>query len=421
MELKMDKKFGRKMLIGIIVAAAAYLWIKETERVKAAVGFVLGLFSPFFVGMAIAFVLNVPMRFFERKLSRIKNEKVLRVTAICLTLLIVLLIITVVIVLLVPQIKQTIHAFTLQLPAFFDEVNRAINNLLANHPQLNDFLGPVASNGGIDWKGLMDKIMEALETSSASLLNNAFALVGDLVNGIYNGVFSFIFAFYCLARKETLARQGRKLLYATVREKRADQVVRILRMSNTVFSNFITGQCLDAVILGLMCAITMALLRMPYIPLICAIIVVTALVPVMGALIGCVIGAFLIFVTSPMQALIFVLMFIIVQQIDNNIVYPRVVGSSIGLPGMWVLLAVLVGEGLMGVAGMLVMVPFASVLYTLLREFAAKRLAARNIEQEKLKPQPPELQPHFVFHIHKGVKKRIDAKKQKKSRDQEEN
>lgn len=410
LDIKVDKKTGRNLLIALFVIVVGYMWLRESERVSKLFDTVIGLFSPFIVGAALAFILNVPMRFFERKMGFIKNPKALRVTSILLTLFAVIAAIAAFMLILIPQIKETIQVFAFQLPSFFHRVDLWLQELLEKYPQVKDILVNNLPNithpdGSINWMELVNKVMEALDTSISNLAGQAVALIGDLIDTIYNGVFSFIFAFYCLACKETLARQGRKLLYSIFSERVGDEVVRVLRMSNSVFSNFITGQCLDAVILGIMCAAVMAVLGMPYIPLIALIIVVTALIPVMGALIGAAIGAFLIFVSSPVQAVIFVIMFIIVQQIDNNIVYPRVVGSSIGLPGMWVLVAVLVGEGLMGVAGMLLMVPFASVLYALMREFATSRVKKRNIPAEKLRPQPPELQPHFAFNRSKKAKK----------------
>lgn len=410
MEIKFEKKTARNLVLVLALLVVGYIWLKEPDKLQSVYDKTFGLFTPFFVGAAIAFVLNVPMRFIERKLSFIKNEIALRITAICLTLLALLAVIAVVLVVMIPQIRDALRLFLMQLPGFFEKIDVFLLNLTERFPQIGNFIG---QNGGegIDWAKLLDTIMAAFQTSSSTLLGNVVGLLTDLVNGVYNAIFSVIFAFYCLARKETLARQFRKLLYSTAKEKWADEVIRVARMSNTVFSNFITGQCLDAVILGLMCAIVMAIMRMPYIPLICILIVVTALVPVVGALIGCAVGAFLIFVSSPLQALLFVLMFIIVQQIDNNIVYPRVVGSSIGLPGMWVLVAVSVGGELMGAAGMLIMVPFASVLYALLRDFSGRRLAKKQIAQEKLRCQPPELQTHFMF---KRSVARKQAKKAKK-------
>lgn len=409
MELKVDKKTGRNILIALFAIVVGYMWLHESERINSVFRFVIGLFTPFIVGAAIAFILNVPMRFFERKLSFIKNEKVLRVVSMCVTFVAVIAVVTAFFVILIPQIKETIQVFALQLPGFFKRVDEWTNKMLYRYPQVKNFIyhnfpDIFADSGSINWMGLVNQILEFFESSITDLASQVVAFVSDLFNAIYNGIFSLIFAFYCLARKETLARQSRKLLYSLVAEKKADEVVRVVRMSNTVFSNFITGQCLDAVILGIMCAAVMAVLKMPYIPLIFLIIVITALIPVMGALIGAVIAAFLIFVSSPIQAVIFVIMFIIVQQIDNNIVYPRVVGSSIGLPSMWVLVAVLVGQGLMGVAGMLLMVPLASVLYSLLREFANKRLQKRNIPEEKVTCQPLELQQHFLFRRKKAQK-----------------
>lgn len=415
MELKLDKKFSRNVLIAIFGLIAAYLLLRETERVKIIWDFFKGIFSPFFIGAILAFILNVPMRFFENRLGKLKNEKARRISAICLMLLAVVLVIAAVLVLLVPQIEETVNNLIAQLPGFFREVSEWINRFLTEHPQIRDMLGMEEGFGGMEWVGLVDKIMTELETSISTILGSAVNLVGSLATGIVNTVFSIIFAFYCLARKETLARQGRKLLYSLLKEKHADEVVRVLRMTNTTFSNFITGQCIEAVILGLLFVPAMAIFRMPYIPLICVIIAITALVPLVGAFAGCVLGAFFILVNDPMQAVAFVIMFLVIQQFEGNVIYPKVVGESIGLPGMWVLLAVAVGGGLMGVMGMLLMVPFASVIYTLLREFTAKRVQQRTIPEEKLECQPPELQPHFVFSIRKRRKAKKEAKQEKQN------
>jgi len=197
-----------------------------------------------------------------------------------------------------------------------------------------------------------------------------------------------VFAIYCLIRKEILASQARRLLYSFVPERISDEVVRILRMTNATFSGFLSGQCLEACILGTLFAIVMSIFRMPYVPLISVLIAVTALIPIVGAFVGCAVGAFFILVSNPMQALWFVIMFLILQQLENNLIYPKVVGKSVGLSGMWVLLAVSVGGAVMGVAGMLFMIPVFSVLYTLLREITEKRIAVREIPREKVNAQP---------------------------------
>jgi predicted PurR-regulated permease PerM len=199
---------------------------------------------------------------------------------------------------------------------------------------------------------------------------------------------------YALFQKELLAKQGKKLLYAFFPEKFSDGVVRVLRLSNSVFSNFISGQCIEVCILGCMFAVSMAIFGMPYIALISVLIAVTAFIPVVGAWIGCIVGAFLILLTDPLMAVWFVIMFLILQQIENNMIYPKVVGTSIGLNGMWVLVAIGIGDALMGVGGMVLMIPVVSVLYTLLAEATAQRLALRNVPQEKLENLPTdEIQP----------------------------
>ena len=171
-------------------------------------------------------------------------------------------------------------------------------------------------------------------------------------------------------------------------------MIRILRLANSTFSNFLSGQCLEVLILGCLFAVSMAILRLPYIPLVSVLVAVTAFIPIVGAFVGCILGAFFILVNNPIQAVIFVVMFLVLQQIENNLIYPRVVGTSIGLPGMWVLVSVAVGGELMGVAGMFLMIPVASVLYTLLREVTNNRLLLRQIDEDKLVPQPPELRSH---------------------------
>jgi predicted PurR-regulated permease PerM len=219
-------------------------------------------------------------------------------------------------------------------------------------------------------------------------MGSAVSVIGSVTTGIVNLVISLVFAIYCLGRKEILARQSRRILYSLLPEKIADEIIRIMRLTIVTFSSFISGQCLEAIILGGLFAVVMAIMKLPYIPLVSVIIAVTALIPVVGAFVGCVVGAFFILVNDPIQAFTFIVVFLVLQQLENNLIYPKVVGTSIGLPGMWVLVAVTIGGEIMGVAGMLVMIPLASVCYTLAREFTNRRLAERGIPEEKLWNQP---------------------------------
>ena len=247
----------------------------------------------------------------------------------------------------------------------------------------------------LDISGVLQEAMTFLKNSVTLIASGAVSAVGGTISALVNIVIGFVFSLYCLGRKEILARQGRRILYSLFSERAADETIRIFRLTNSTFSNFISGQCLEAVILGCLFAVSMAIMKMPYITLVSVLIAVTALVPIVGAFVGCAVSAFLIMVNDPFQALIFVAMFLVLQQIEGNLIYPKVVGTSIGLNGMWVLVAVTVGGDLMGIGGMFIMIPISSVLYTLLREFTSRRVAERGIDPEKLMDQPPELKSKF--------------------------
>jgi len=313
--------------------------------------------------------------------------------------------------LLIPQIISTVESLVATLPDFFDRVYAQAMEFLNSHPEAMEWLSENTDFENLDWSGLIQKAVTLITNSLTTVADKMLQLVISLSTGVFNAVLSLVFALYCLARKEILARQGRRLLYASVPEKVADEIIRILRMSNSTFSNFISGQCLEAVILGLMFALSMTIFGMPYMPLVSVTIAVTALVPIVGAFVGCIVGAFFILIDSPLLAFWFVIMFLVLQQIEGNLIYPRVVGTSIGLPGMWVLVAVAVGGDLMGVGGMLLMIPLASVIYALLREFSDKRLAAKGIDSEKLQAQPPILKSEFKEKRKKTKEKREKKKK----------
>ncbi len=405
--MELNKKTLRKIFLGVVLCIVLYWLLHETERVAGVVNDVLTLLMPFIAGAAVAFVLNVPMRAIERGLRIIKKPGARRGLSITTTILAVLLVVVGVVYLIIPQVVETIETLVAQVPGFVNRVAEAGREFLNNNPELMQWLNENTAFSSIDWSGFVSKAVELLTGSLGTVADRALAAIVELSTGIFNGVISLVFALYCLARKEILARQGRRLLYAFLPEKVGDETVRILRMTNSTFSNFISGQCLEAVILGCMFAVSMAIFGMPYIPLISVLIAVTALVPIVGAFVGCVLGAFFILVNDPMQAVWFVVLFLVLQQIEGNLIYPRVMGTSIGLPGMWVLLAVAVGGDLMGIGGMLAMIPLASVLYALAREITQKRLTARGIDGEKLQNQPPELKSNFKEKRKKNKEKRL--------------
>lgn len=405
--MEINKKNLRVIFLGVAGCIVLYWLLHETERVKGIVSTTLGILSPFLVGAAIAFVLNVPMRWIETGLKKITNAGLRRALALMLTIICVLLVLYGVIYFLIPQVSETMESLIGTLPGFFRRLEKAVMDYLADNPELLEWLHEYTDFTAVNWSGLIEKAVTLVTDGLGTVVDKAVSTVVSLSTGIFNGVLSVVFAVYCLTRKEILARQGRRILYSFLPESLCDETIRILRMTNTTFSRFISGQCLEAVILGSMFAVCMSIFKMPYVPLISVIIAITALVPIVGAFAGCIIGAFFILVVDPVLAFWFVIMFLILQQIEGNLIYPRVVGTSIGLPGMWVLVAVAIGGDLMGVGGMLIMIPLASVLYSLLRELTDRRLAKRGIPKEKLQDQSPEIVSKFREKRKKAKEKKL--------------
>lgn len=394
--MKMEKKIKkRRVVLGVAIALlVAYLF--AGEQVKAVYHVVRGVVSPFILGAIFAFILNVPMRAIERRLGFVKKAKFKRFLAVALTVLIVLVVLSLVSYLLVDQIVKELTKLSTQVDI----------------PQLEAWVRKISKLEGSNplevIKSVVGYFTKDENGAIGTVLSGAFSAIGSIAAGVLEALIALVFAFYCLFQKEILCRQGRKLLYAFFAEENADKVIRVIRLSSKTFADFLSGQCLEACILGSLFAISMAIFRMPYILLVSILIAVTAFIPYVGAWCGAIVGGLLILIGGePMKAVVYVIMSIVLQAIENNIIYPRVVGHSVGLPGMWVLVAIAVGGALKGIVGMVVMIPMAAVVQTLLREATGKRLDAKNIDPEKLKPQPPEMRQKFF-----GRKK---AKKDKES------
>lgn len=411
--VRIDKGVIKKLFV-LAAGCILFAWlVLDTARATALFSAIWNLISPFVVGAGIAFVFNVPMRAIERQLADLHRPGFRRALSIVLTILCMVLIIMFVIEMLVPQIRLTVESLSQTIPVFIEGLAAKLMVMMQDHPEMRDWIQEALKLESLDWNGILKETLGFLGNQVSTVMGSAVSVIGSVTGAIINGVVSTAFAIYCLARKEILARQGRRLLYSLISEQHADQVIRVLRLTNSTFSNFISGQCLEACILGCLFAVAMAIFKMPYISLVSVVIAVTALIPVVGAFVGCILGAFFILVNNPIQALTFVIMFLIIQQLENNLIYPRVVGTSIGLPGMWVLVAVTVGGDLMGVGGMLLMIPVTSVIYALLREFTAKRLAERGIPAEKLQNQPPELTTNYNRTQQRRERQRLQKMKQK--------
>ena len=264
--MELNKKTLRNIFLVVAGCIGLYWLLHETERVVSVFEAVVGLFSPFIVGAAIAFILNVPMRAIEGGLGRIKKAGTRRGVAILLTFLAVLLVLTGVVYLIIPQVVATVETLVSEIPGFINRVAKWGRQWLQDHPELLAWLKENTDFESIAWSSLLQQVLTEIGNRLSSIMDRlssvvdqAFNAVVAFGNGVFNGVLSFVFALYCLGRKEILARQGRRILYAVFPERFCDETVRILRMTNTTFSNFISGQCLEAVILGVMFVISMSM------------------------------------------------------------------------------------------------------------------------------------------------------------------
>ncbi len=404
--MHIEKKTLRNIFIGVISCIVLYWILNETERVKMVLSVVKDVISPFVLGASLAFILNVPMRAIEGAFVGIKKLFFRRLLAVILTFLALLLVLTLVFLLLIPQMTETVQSIIPRIQTFAQNTGTTVKNFLDNNPQVMEWVAQYTDIENMDWTSLAQKAASMLGNSVSQIWGRTISAIGSITGALVEFVIAIVFSIYCLFSKETLSRQGRKLVYAFLPEHFADDTIRVCRLTNSTFSNFLSGQCIEVCILGCLFAVSMAIFRMPYIPLVSVLVAVTAFIPVVGAWAGCILGAFFILVANPIQAVWFVIMFVVLQQIENNLIYPRVVGTSIGLPGMWVLVAVAVGGEFMGVAGMFLMIPISSVIYALLRERTHKCLGEKGIDPEKLKEQPPVLRSKLKEKREKKNKKK---------------
>ena len=366
----------------MLLAALLVLALIYSEAVFQGIAFLFGIMSPFLVGGVIAFILNIPMRAIEEKLlARWKGKgagKLKRPVSMVLSLVTVVLIIAVVVWTVVPQVASTATEVGKKIPAFMDSMIEELDKLTKKYPELAEQVNNLEQLE-MNWDSILNNIIDFLKNGAGDVLNSTVNVASGIISGVVNTVISFIFALYILSQKENLADQGRRVLAAYVPEAFCRRVLKICSLLYRNFSSFITGQCLEAVILGTMFVISMTLFRMPYALMVGVLIAFTALIPIVGAFIGCAVGAFLILIDNPLLALWFIILFLVLQQIEGNLIYPKVVGNSVGLPAIWVLMAVSVGGSLFGVAGMLFFIPLMSSCYALLREGVNRRNAGKKI------------------------------------------
>lgn len=381
-------EFSREKLRQIrrlmILAAFLILVILYSEKVFYGAAFLFGILKPFFYGGAIAFVLNIPMRGIENKWLggwRGKaSDKLKRPVSMVITLVLIALVLAVVVGVVLPQMARTISEIGKKIPAFIQKIVEGFDELARNDSLLAGQLN-LPELKEIDWNSVLQNIMYFMRNGAGNMLGSTFNVAGSIISGVVNMAIAFVFALYILAQKEQLASQTSRLMTAYLPARARRKVRKVSTLLSQNFNHFIAGQCLEALILGLMFVVSMSIFRMPYAFTVGALIAVTSLIPIVGAFTGCAVGTFLILVNDPLQALWFLILFFVLQQIEGNLIYPRVVGNSVGLPSIWVLAAVSIGGSLFGVTGMLVFIPLMSTGYALIRENVKRReiLGARGI------------------------------------------
>lgn len=356
----------------VIVLVALLIFRYFSEILKGA-GLVLQVTSPLLLGCILAFILNLVLVQLEKGYTFLvhrfcKTEKALkfrRVLCILGSILLIFLFLVFLIFMVVPKIGEVLSSTTRALPALFDEIQGFFEENENLFPQISEYI----LNLNIDWQNLFKRIMEFAGSGLTSAFGNAFSIIAALTSKISNLLFAFIFAIYILAGKEKLGRQINRLLSVILKPTWKTTFYEVLDVFSQSFSSFISGQCIEAVILGALCIVGMTFLRLPYASVIGTLVGATALIPVLGAYIGGVVGFILIFTVSPIKSVYFVIFLCILQQLEGNLIYPRVVGASIGLPGIWVFAAVTVGAGLAGIPGMLIGVPLTAGVYQLLKKY----------------------------------------------------
>ena len=377
---KMSIKKIRELIVFTALLVVA-LW--KFDVVLGVLKTIWDIIFPFVLGGAIAFLTNVPMSFLEKKIFenvKKKNKivrKLKRPISLILTIVLVVGVIALVMFGVIPQLTRTMGTLVTSINDFIPQMQSWIGEFFHNNQEIMNLVDQIEfdPDQAIKWG------ISLLGNGAGNMMNTTMSAVGSIVSGVATFFIAFSFACYILFQKEKLHIQIRKVFFAFLPRQKADTFLKVCSLTYRTFANFLAGQCLEAVILGSMFVVTLSILRMPYALLIGILIAFTALIPIFGAFIGCAVGSFLIFMVNPQQAILFVIVFLVLQQIVGNLLYPHVVGESVDLPSIWVLAAVTIGGNLMGIVGMLVFIPLLSVLYTIFREFVYLRLKKQNIKQ----------------------------------------
>lgn len=369
------RRSNKEIMFLILFTAVVCLGVIHFSALITMLLALIDMAKPFLIGACIAFVVNLPLTFIENRLFGklpAGGGKAKRPVSILLSFLIIITIVVLVVVTVIPQLGSALTQLGQKIPLFLERTFKQAEILMADYPQAVAWLQNLEYQN-LNWEGILGTAMDFLRNGVGSILNSTFSVAGSLAGGVVSGLVALIFSIYILSQKEKLGEQLKRLIHVYGKEKTERRVLYVTGLLYRNFSRFITGQCTEAVILGALFIVAMSITGMPYAFMIGVLIAFTALIPIVGAFVGCFVGAFLILVEDPVKALWFVIMFLIIQQLEGNLIYPRVVGNSVGLPSIWVLVAVSLGSSMFGVVGMLIFIPLFATGYTLLREDVNRR------------------------------------------------
>ena len=374
MKLKNEMEDMKKWIILILIAVFSYWGLNNLNAIAKLLKTIFNVLFPFILGGVIAFILNIPMSKIENSLKKkIKNKDgLVRIISIVLSLLLFVAVIAFVALLLIPELIENIKTLINSIPRLVDKIEAFILDLLDKYPDIQSQIEKVFSETG--------NMNEVITNILNYCVNGAIGFISSLVSGFITIFTALIFSIYMLSQKEYLITGIKKILYVSMKKDKANKVVEIGSMANKTFGKFISGQCTEAVILGVIMFIAFSMFRFPYALMLAVLTAITALIPIFGAMIAMIIGAILIGITDPIQAIIFIIVFQVVQQIEGNFIYPKVVGKSVGLSPMWTLFAITVGGNLFGIVGMLISLPLASIIYAIVANLVNNKIKEKEIK-----------------------------------------
>lgn len=383
--MDLSKENVKKIRWLIIFTAVVVVACVNYKMVVGGLGFLLNIIFPFVLGGAMAFIINAPMHFFEQHMfynpwmkDKKFTKKMARPCSLLLALLMIVGIVLLVIFVVVPELGSTFVSLGKNISDFVPKIQVWAEQMFHDNKEIVAWVNSLEFN----WDKMIQTAVDFLKSGASNVLSSTYAVAKTVISGVANFFIGFVFACYIVLQKEKLNIQVKKVCYAFLKEPLVKNILSVCSLAYKTFLNFLTGQCVEAVILGIMFFVAMTIFRFPYAMLVGILIAFTALIPIFGAFIGCVVGAFLILMVNPLQAVAFVILFLVLQQVEGNLIYPHVVGNSVGLPSIWVLMAVTVGGSLFGVVGMLIFIPITSVLYALLRGLVYERLKQKRIRVE---------------------------------------